>query len=193
MSFCTMCGSKLDDNAIACSTCGSVVERESSNAGYDYAGSQFGGFEPQFDAVEPQFDAVEPQFDAVEPQFDAVEPQFDAATEQNYSVPEQDYAAPEQGYANFQPAQNNSQYNNVNNESGKLEGTTLAAFILMIVGTVLVAPYFLFLNLAWCIPMTIIYYNKIKKNEPISTAFKVCTLIFVNTIAGILMLVDDKH
>ena len=51
MSFCTMCGSKLDDNAIACSTCGSVVERESSDAGYDYAGSQFSGFEPQFDAV----------------------------------------------------------------------------------------------------------------------------------------------
>lgn len=42
--------------------------------------------------------------------------------------------------------------------------------------------------LAWCIPMTISLSRKAKNHEPISTAFKVCTLIFVNIISGICLL-----
>lgn len=42
--------------------------------------------------------------------------------------------------------------------------------------------------LAWGIPMTISVGRKIKNDAPITTAFKVCTLIFVNLIAGILLL-----
>lgn len=45
--------------------------------------------------------------------------------------------------------------------------------------------------LAWCLPMTISYCNKIEKGEEISTNFKVCTLLFVNVISGILMLCDE--
>ncbi len=44
------------------------------------------------------------------------------------------------------------------------------------------------LPLAWCIPMTIIIFRKLKNNEPIGTALKVCTLIFVSLIAGIMLL-----
>ena len=33
----------------------------------------------------------------------------------------------------------------------------------------------------------------VEENRPVSTGFKVCTLIFVNIIAGILMLCDDKN
>ena len=43
-------------------------------------------------------------------------------------------------------------------------------------------------SLAWTIPMTVNVCRKLKNNQPISTALKVCTLIFVNTIAGILLL-----
>ncbi len=49
-----------------------------------------------------------------------------------------------------------------------------------------------FLPLAWYIPMTIIYFKKTKNNEEISIAFKICALLFVNTIAGILMICDNK-
>lgn len=64
------------------------------------------------------------------------------------------------------------------------------AKILMILSCV--AGFFAFLiPLAWCIPMTVKYWNAVERHEPVSTAFKVCTLIFVNTIAGILMLIDD--
>lgn len=42
--------------------------------------------------------------------------------------------------------------------------------------------------LAWTLPMTITVSNKAKNREPIGIALKVCTLLFVNTIAGILLL-----
>lgn len=47
--------------------------------------------------------------------------------------------------------------------------------------------------LCWMIPMTISYCNKIKAHEPISLEFKICTLIFINSIAGILMLCDNEN
>lgn len=68
-------------------------------------------------------------------------------------------------------------------------GLRVAAKILMIISTV--ACGFFIIPLAWCIPMTISCSNKIKNNEPISLGFKICTLLFVNTIAGILLLIDD--
>ena len=42
----------------------------------------------------------------------------------------------------------------------------------------------------WCIPMTVHYWRAVENNRPVSTGFKVCTLLFVNMIAGICMLVD---
>lgn len=62
------------------------------------------------------------------------------------------------------------------------------AKIFMIIGCV--AMGLALIPLAWTIPMTISYSNKIESGEPVSVGFKVCTLLFVNTIAGILMLCD---
>ncbi len=67
-------------------------------------------------------------------------------------------------------------------------GLSTAAKILMIIGTVVMGIYII--PLAWCIPMTISYCNKLKYNQPISTGFKVCCLLFVSMIGGILMLCD---
>ncbi len=47
--------------------------------------------------------------------------------------------------------------------------------------------------LGWTIPMTVIYFRKIHSGEQPSLAFKICTTIFVNSISGILMLVDNKE
>jgi uncharacterized membrane protein YvbJ len=68
-------------------------------------------------------------------------------------------------------------------------GLRIAAKILMIISTV--AMGFLIIPLIWCIPMTVTYCNKIKNNEPISIGFKICILLFVDVIAGILLLIDD--
>ena len=43
----------------------------------------------------------------------------------------------------------------------------------------------------WVVPMTISYFSKVKNGEILGTGFKVCTLIFVNIVAGILMLCDN--
>lgn len=44
------------------------------------------------------------------------------------------------------------------------------------------------LPLAWTLPLTISVNRKSKSHEPIGIAVKICTLLFVNTIAGILLL-----
>ena len=46
---------------------------------------------------------------------------------------------------------------------------------------------------AWCIPMTVHYFKCCEDNRQPSTGFKVCTLLFVNLIAGICMLIDKDE
>ena len=60
----------------------------------------------------------------------------------------------------------------------------------MIIATVISG--FAIIPLCWCIPMTVYYSKRIKTGEPIDIGFKICTLLFVSTLSGILMLVDDK-
>ena len=50
---------------------------------------------------------------------------------------------------------------------------------------------FALIPLCWTIPMTVNYWKAVKDNQPVSTAFKVCSLIFVSLIAGIVMLCDN--
>lgn len=50
-----------------------------------------------------------------------------------------------------------------------------------------------FITLAWCIPMTIHFSRKYKNGESVGTGFKVCSLLFVSMIAGILMLCMPKE
>ena len=65
----------------------------------------------------------------------------------------------------------------------------LAAFILCLLSTL--AMGLLLIPLWWCIPMTVSVYKAYKGEKELSTGFKVCTLIFVNLVAGILLLCDD--
>lgn len=65
-----------------------------------------------------------------------------------------------------------------------------------------ILSFFLFANssyafatiipLFWCIPMTVSYFKKTKNSLPVSTGFKVCTLLFVNLLSGIFMLCDKE-
>lgn len=60
--------------------------------------------------------------------------------------------------------------------------------VFMIIGCVLMA--YMIIPLIWTIPMTVVYFNKVKNNKPVGTGFKVCTLLFVSFIAGIIMLCE---
>lgn len=44
------------------------------------------------------------------------------------------------------------------------------------------------LPIVWGIPMIIVLSRKIKNHEPIGIKFKICTLLFLNILAGVLML-----
>lgn len=78
---------------------------------------------------------------------------------------------------------------NGNSESSDIMKTLIKVF--MIIG--LVANAFALIPLIWCIPM----YQKVNKylkgEETLTTGFKVCVLLFVNLVAGILLLVEDNQ
>ena len=73
----------------------------------------------------------------------------------------------------------------VNNRSG----LQTAAKIFMILGCISVG--WTLIPLAWCIPMTVSYFGRVKNHEKIGMGFKICTLLFVSVVAGILMLCDE--
>lgn len=69
---------------------------------------------------------------------------------------------------------------------GGNDGLAIASKIFLILGCI--AQGWLLLPLAWCLPITISICNKMKQNEPVGTGLKICALLFVNLIGGILLL-----
>lgn len=63
----------------------------------------------------------------------------------------------------------------------------LYKFIIFIIIALVVCPF------AWYIPMIRIYCKRIARGETVSVGFKVCTLLFISPIAGILMLCDNRN
>lgn len=76
-----------------------------------------------------------------------------------------------------------------NISDNNISGLKTAAKIFMLMSCVTVG--ILLIPLIWIIPMTVSYFNLVNNNKPISIEFKICTLLFVNVIAGILMLCDN--
>ena len=70
-------------------------------------------------------------------------------------------------------------------------GLDLAIKILMVLSTV--AFGFFLIPLIWTVPMTMHAFKQAEKNEPYGIGFSICSLIFVNTIAGILMIIRDTY
>ena len=68
------------------------------------------------------------------------------------------------------------------------EGLVTAIKVFLIIGCVLSINFFC-IPLIWKIPMTIHAFKKLNNNEAMGTGFKVCTLLFVNLIAGIMMFI----
>jgi len=69
-------------------------------------------------------------------------------------------------------------------ESGIDPSIVMGAYI----GACIVIAACFTLPLAWAIPMTVHVFKADREGKPLSTAFKVCTLIFVSIIPGILLL-----
>lgn len=69
-------------------------------------------------------------------------------------------------------------------------GLKIATKIFMILGCISTAFCFL-IPLCWTIPMTVHYCKSVDNNTSVGIGFKICSLLFVNIIAGILMLCDS--
>ena len=66
----------------------------------------------------------------------------------------------------------------------------LVAFVFAVLCTVSVC--WAIIPLAWMIPMTVRCWGIYKGTKPNTTAFGVCTLIFLSLVGGILLLVSKK-
>ncbi len=66
--------------------------------------------------------------------------------------------------------------------------TVVKVFMLL---SCVTAAFAFLLPLCWVLPMTIHYWKCAENNINVGMGFKICTLIFVNVIAGVLMLVEN--
>jgi len=205
---CPNCGAPIGEQDAFCQACGTSVPQmvacENPVVNQDYAPRQSympqRGYAPnqgyaQQQGYIPQQGYVPNQGYAHQqgymPQQGYV-PNQGYAYQQGY-MPQQGYV-PNQGYAYQQGYMPQQGYAPQQGYIPRREsGLTTAAKVLMIIGTVSTSLTWFLIPLAWCIPMTVSYFKKVKYNQPISTGFKVCSLLFVSLIGGILMLCDNEH
>ena len=89
-------------------------------------------------------------------------------------------------YATNQPKQTIEQSNKIKMHTPSVLQTLANIFMILscIFNAILILPLF------WMIPMTVSYNSRVRRNEEIGLTFKICTLLFVNILAGIFMLCE---
>ena len=70
---------------------------------------------------------------------------------------------------------------------GTILGGSEGFFSMLMVDFIFLVP------LAWMLPMLVVYCKRLKCRAPIGMGFKICTLIFFNIIAGVLLLCDSAE
>ncbi len=77
----------------------------------------------------------------------------------------------------------------INNEDDTM---SMVVKVFLILGCI--AQGWAILPLAWCIPITISVFNGFRDKKPIGMGVKICTLLFVNLVAGICLLcINDEN
>lgn len=71
-------------------------------------------------------------------------------------------------------------------EDGETDGLATAAKVFLIIGCI--AQGVFLIPLAWCLPITISICTRMSERRPVGTGLKICSLLFVNLVAGILLL-----
>ena len=186
MKICPNCGSEVADSASFCSYCGSPVSTPDSfsngafsgQAQYQQAPQQQAQFQTQYQEAPQQQaqyqEAPQMQFQA-QPQVQ--DQQVKGFDPNSYRPDATSVATP---YYTF--------HDNMAASYQRDSGVATAIKVFMILGCVASLSFFC-IPLIWRIPMTIHAFKKINNNEAMGTGFKVCTLLFTNLVAGILMFV----
>ena len=114
-------------------------------------------------------------------------PPYGAPNRNPYSYRAEDHGGVGAGNANqYYPPY---QQSNSASQTSDLIKLLIKAF--MVVGCVTFG--WLIIPLFWCIPMTVKAFRCIDSGEPMSLGFKICSLLFVNMIAGVCMLcINDE-
>lgn len=73
------------------------------------------------------------------------------------------------------------------------ESTIIQTIVKVFMVLSCIAAGLVIIPLIWTIPMTVHYFKATKENRPVSIAFKICSLLFVNMIPGILMFFDGSE
>ena len=78
------------------------------------------------------------------------------------------------------------------NGTSGTDGLAVASKVFLILSCIFQG--FFLLPLAWCLPITIAICGRMKRNEAVGVGLKICALLFVSLIGGILLLCrsDDK-
>ena len=182
MKYCFKCGSQLDDNAVFCVNCGQRIEGEATPAQQQNYGAQPNPYAQQQNYGAQPNPYAQQNYTAEHNPY--AQPNY-AADPNSYA--QQNYTAEPTLYTQPYGAEQAPQ------EPVQPSGLSKAAKILMIISTIILACSSCGIALAWCLPMTISYSRKIRAGLPVSTGFKVWTLLIVNTLAGIFMLCDHNN
>lgn len=66
------------------------------------------------------------------------------------------------------------------------DSTSVIVKVFLILGCIVQG--WLLLPLAWCVPITVSVFHRLRDGRPVGTGLKVCTLLFVSLVAGICLL-----
>ncbi len=70
-------------------------------------------------------------------------------------------------------------------------GLEVAIKVFLILATVINGFYLI--PLLWCIPMTVHFFKSAKKQKPMGVGYKICVLLFVSLISGLLLLCKTEQ
>ncbi len=193
MKNCPNCGAPIADNASFCGNCGTKVEASETVTFED----PIRGFNPDKVQEQPpvmqaqQMQYQQPQMqsqDMGQMQGQAMQYQDPAQMQGQMMQP----AQPQQMPQAFQPGQMQYQqpYMAPNPQAGLI--TAIKVFLVL---ACIFSIGALCIPLAWRLPMTIVAFRKMDNRQPLGLAFKICSLLFVGFIPGILMLAlnDDMY
>ncbi len=174
MKNCPNCGAPIADNNSFCGNCGTKVEI-SGNVTFS---DPIKGFNPNQVGTVPLM------------QTDNTQPLRNTGAQQmQYQDPAQ--MQYQQGAPDFQQQQMYQQpYNTAPHpQQGLITGIKVFMILSCVFSVFIIVPLF------WMIPMTIVSWKKMDQMQPLGLAFKICTLLFVGIIPGILMLAlnDDVY
>lgn len=160
--FCPNCGAEIPEGSVFCANCGASIE----------SGNQQTQMNVQSDNSSAPFE--EQQIKGFDPNS-----AFSQPVQQAQAVP------------GYQPQQNYqyTQYKQQQYHKDDALETVIKVFMIL---SCVAGACACFIPLAWMIPMTVVTFKKIEQGEPFDTAFKVCTLLFVGLVPGILMFVYDS-